>query len=108
MRSGLESLISPASSPGNCTVSKVAGSCSVISSPFAHDPHRKAVCSSRRAVLTARRMFRHACAMGLEGIVSNARHELAKSRARASPGSKVKNPEYERRSLPSWPPVIVR
>ncbi|MET0531606.1 MAG: hypothetical protein ABW003_25300 [Microvirga sp.] len=42
-------------------------------------------------------MFRHACAMGLEGIVSKRVTSRYKSRACLA-WVKVKNPEYERRA----------
>jgi bifunctional non-homologous end joining protein LigD len=41
-------------------------------------------------------MFRHACAMGLEGIVSK-RVESRYRSGRCDAWRKVKNPEYERR-----------
>ena len=44
-------------------------------------------------------MFRHACARGLEGIVST--RVTSRYKSGSCMRSKVKNPAYKRRSLPS-------
>jgi len=55
------------------------------------------------------RMFRHACALGLEGIVSKRLDKPYKS-GRCSSWVKVKNPGYERRttSMPQRGASLVR